>query len=381
MAIAKTNIFRFATKELAQDAFLCWCFSWINQTENLAMRKFSIDLLTKMLNFHNIHLDVERMEKFEVKRQHKNIDVLVCFNIGNQPYRIIIEDKTNTAMHSNQLVNYFNAIKKEPSDVQPEIIGIYFKTGYIFDNEVKYIEDFNKNHGRFQIFRRQDMIGIMEKHRGSVTSDFFQDYYEYICDLQSKEDNTLQNLCSPDLDVFSKSLHSQIGQWLYMKQLFDGVQGDLSIKRGNSKGQPWTQCSFLRSNTNIQFPEALFYRLDRRAERVYLSLRQYYDYENTKTIEFLNKPLKVIREEKVERLNKLIDIFNQTMNELDNLDYKLETGKRVTDKAGKKESEIGVFFLKGDNTPEKIKRFIPVFHRLFIQKLSENDKWGLSSLI
>lgn len=29
------NIFSFATGELSQDAFICWCLNWINEPDNL----------------------------------------------------------------------------------------------------------------------------------------------------------------------------------------------------------------------------------------------------------------------------------------------------------------------------------------------------------
>ena len=28
--IVENNIFSFATNELSQDAFICWCLNWIN---------------------------------------------------------------------------------------------------------------------------------------------------------------------------------------------------------------------------------------------------------------------------------------------------------------------------------------------------------------
>lgn len=371
--MTRPNIFRFATKELTQDAFLCWCLSWANQDENLPMKRFSIELIMKMLNLHRIdvpHLD--SMEEFEVVRQHENIDILVRFKIGNQHYRIIIEDKTNTAMHSNQLLRYFNVVKDENCAGPTEIVGIYYKTGYVFDNEHKYITTFNKNHGRFQILSRQSMIEIMDKHIESVTSDLFHDYYDYICDLQREENEILQNLMVASLELNTKSLRTQIGQWVFMKELFTEVEEEVSIYRGNSSGRPWTQCLFRKSNTSVDFPEALFYRLDKRKEGLYLSLRQYYNYENSNTIAFLKKPVQAIREEKVKRLRELIDLFNETIVELRGSDYLLEPGKRVTDYKGKKESEIGVFFFNETNTPEKVKRFIPFFHKLFLLKLEEN---------
>ena len=45
------NIFKFATTELSQDAFICWCINFFNYDCNL--KKLSIDLLKKF-NIKNI---------------------------------------------------------------------------------------------------------------------------------------------------------------------------------------------------------------------------------------------------------------------------------------------------------------------------------------
>lgn len=376
----KPNIFRFATKELTQDAFICWSLSWANQTENIAMRQFSIDLLNKMLELHDLSVhNLSSLEALEIIKQYKNIDILIRFRVGNDHYRIIIEDKTNTSMHSEQLERYFNEIKNEPCDGNVEILGIYYKTGFIYDNEFRYINNFNESKGKFKVLKRQDMIEIMEKHCGTIQSDLLQDYYEYICEINREEDEIIHHLKSNNIERFTSALNTQTGQWIFMKELFEDIQDDLNIYRGNSSGRPWTHCSFLKVNTSPNFPESLFYRLDKRSEGVYLSLRQYYNYQNQSIISYVNKPINVIREEKVTRLKDLKKLFDETVDQIGkrNPEFLLETGKRVTDHAGKKESEIGVFFLKENNTPEKIKRFIPEFHRLFVKKLVDKAEWGL----
>ena len=30
----RNNMFKYATKELSQDAFICWCINWINYKEH-----------------------------------------------------------------------------------------------------------------------------------------------------------------------------------------------------------------------------------------------------------------------------------------------------------------------------------------------------------
>ena len=40
----KNNIFNFATSELSQDAFICWCLNWLNY-EDSELRALAVDLL------------------------------------------------------------------------------------------------------------------------------------------------------------------------------------------------------------------------------------------------------------------------------------------------------------------------------------------------
>jgi len=33
--LEKNNLFSFATSELSQDAFICWCLNWINYPDEM----------------------------------------------------------------------------------------------------------------------------------------------------------------------------------------------------------------------------------------------------------------------------------------------------------------------------------------------------------
>ncbi|MFS0821439.1 PD-(D/E)XK nuclease family protein [Bacillus sp. 1P02SD] len=374
----RPNIFKFATKELTQDAFIVWSLSWINQPGDFPEKRYGLDLLHTMLKLHDIHVPNNLIDSIEVIRQYKNIDILIRFSVGRKKYQIIIEDKTNTAMHSGQLEKYFNLLKNENNKDDVEILGVYYKTGYIFDNEVTYIERFNEKIGKFKVFNRLEMIHVLSTYIDVISSDIFHDYYDYILELQQEEDLIKTNLASKDLNKVKSSLKTDVGQWIFMKELFGKFADEddkTSIRRGNSSGRPWTQCSFIPSNTSDEFPEALFYRLDRRKEGYYLSVRQYYNYEANASK--LNKPIDSYRREKVERLQILIKLFENTMQyfKKENPSYLLENGKRVTDLAGKKESEIGVFFMNEKNTPDKIMKFIPEFHHRFLKEIK--GEWGL----
>ncbi|MDO4757599.1 MAG: hypothetical protein Q4A54_14730, partial [Parabacteroides sp.] len=137
------NIFKYATKELSQDAFLCWSINWLTEgSENLLYQygKAMLDLF----------LDDKKLTQYfdvEVRSQYEKIDVLVMFkdSIGN-PHALIIEDKTNTSEHGNQMLRYKEKVlEKTSTDASlkvyenPEVHLVYIKTGIMYDEDIRMV--------------------------------------------------------------------------------------------------------------------------------------------------------------------------------------------------------------------------------------------------
>ena len=110
--IGEHNIFKYATKELSQDAFLCWLLSWYNIDENEdeevnKLKEIAIKFLEIILGKDDNLRNNEY--KIEIKRQYKKIDVLILLknkdNIQDNEYEkaIIIEDKIFSSEHDNQI--------------------------------------------------------------------------------------------------------------------------------------------------------------------------------------------------------------------------------------------------------------------------------------
>ena len=101
----RPNIFDIATKELNQDAFITWLLQFADNKHQSADPKlndcgktFVSQLIKKQLpNFDG------QINKVEAGRQWENIDVWAEVN---DKYLIIIEDKTHSSHHSNQLQRY-----------------------------------------------------------------------------------------------------------------------------------------------------------------------------------------------------------------------------------------------------------------------------------
>lgn len=100
-----TNIFTYATKELSQDAFICWLL--VNHdVEELQEESYRFLNLLMDTNFANG--DIKQMT---IKQQERKIDIVIDFWTSvsksyDSHYVLVIEDKTTSSAHDEQLVNY-----------------------------------------------------------------------------------------------------------------------------------------------------------------------------------------------------------------------------------------------------------------------------------
>ncbi len=152
------NLFDFAYSELSQDAFLCWLLSWAKEeyaTADTSLHQCARRFIAALFEKHGLSAPAP-ISKIEIKQQHKKIDV---FCVINDEYAIIIEDKTDTKNHSQQLVRYRDDIKTEGYP-DKKILGIYYKTEDQGDR-YKEVKD-----GNFEPFLRRDMLQVLNGYTG-----------------------------------------------------------------------------------------------------------------------------------------------------------------------------------------------------------------------
>lgn len=129
----KPNLFKFATSELSQDAFLCYLLSYCKKEyESLYPNEYEIGnkFFNKILEECFKSEKIPKVETLEIKKQNNNIDILLILNEKIDPYYIIIEDKTETSEHSEQIQRYKNKLMELMGDIEEEKIKtLYFKTG------------------------------------------------------------------------------------------------------------------------------------------------------------------------------------------------------------------------------------------------------------
>lgn len=216
------NLFSYATSELSQDAFICWLLEWASPE----FRNVDSDLHACATEFVNSLFSIHKKEyptkinKVEVRKQDKNIDVL-C--IINDEYPILIEDKTGTKHHSGQLSRYLNTIK-DRSYSEEKIFPIYFKT----EDQASY-KDVIKN--GYMPYLRSDFLKILISYQGE--NSILIDYRDHLRSIE----NCVKSFKSLPIDQWH--WHSWIGFYQEIHDKLDGHWDYVANPSGGFLGYWW----------------------------------------------------------------------------------------------------------------------------------------------
>ena len=241
------NLFNFATSELSQDAFFCWSLNWLAVKEDTddPYYKYGKAMLDLFLgeNKKDIYKEVK------VLKQFNRIDVLVLFkdNQDNQ-YALIIEDKTNTSEHNEQIENYKNqlndALSKDENIGYKNLPGNQIYTAYV-KTGIMYTDDKKLN-------------GVISNFQDLCKNVILTDYYNYLNSEIARRDNTEKSFNKNQIET---SLLDSYGQLYFLNSIF-GEPEQFSIGNthtnstniekvyinniytGTSRGSRWTQYCF-----------------------------------------------------------------------------------------------------------------------------------------
>ena len=217
------NIFKYATSELSQDAVICYFAEWANPTyKEHPMHKVGQLFVQKMLDKWDV---TNTIDKVEVYRQYKNIDVLLVIN---EKYAMIIEDKTYSSEHSNQLNKYKESVQTDKNFKDYEIKGIYFKK-----SNQSYIK--NVTDSRFKPFFRDDIISFIESCPKNITDTIFTNFRDSIEEYQKNIDSW------ETLPVAEWTWNSWEGFYEYLSSKFENKfhYGYVANQSGGFLGASW----------------------------------------------------------------------------------------------------------------------------------------------
>jgi hypothetical protein len=215
----RPNIFDIATKELNQDAFITWLLQFADskykatdELLNECGKSFVYQLIRKQLPTFD-----QPILKVNAGRQWENIDVWAEIN---DKYLIIIEDKTYTSHHSNQLTRYKTTAEEwciKNNYEKP--ICIYLKTG----NESQSSLNGIVNEG-FAIFNRVDFINLLEQFK-TTQNNIFLDFLERLTRIE-KSNNEFE--------------FKNIGEWngADWQGFFQFLEKEISIVNWNYVNNP-----------------------------------------------------------------------------------------------------------------------------------------------
>ncbi|MCY3787823.1 MAG: PD-(D/E)XK nuclease family protein [Gemmatimonadetes bacterium] len=163
------NLFNFATKELSQDAVICWLIAWAGaeakgkavEEELRRCGRVLLDaLFRKWRDWGDVELD--DYVRTEVLHQEQNIDVLARVN---DRFVLLIEDKTNTAAHDDQLAKYWDLVTEGKTSLgtvdENHVYPIYFKTGNHSLRDRQHAEE-----QEYRAFDRSDFLSVLETYNG-----------------------------------------------------------------------------------------------------------------------------------------------------------------------------------------------------------------------
>ena len=123
------NLFDYATSELSQDAFVCWLCSHWNDWDD-TVRDASQNLLHAMLESD----DSAPVKVLQICRQRFNVDVAVLAEHADTRTVLIVEDKTGSMEHNDQLRRYRDGVDRLfPGEPYDAARVIYYKTGSLVE--------------------------------------------------------------------------------------------------------------------------------------------------------------------------------------------------------------------------------------------------------
>lgn len=213
------NIFKIATSELSQDAFITWLLTWGDSSfacQNPKLNECSVKFIQELIG------KSDAIKSVKAGRQWNNIDV---WAVINDHYFLLIEDKKGTKEHSNQLERY----KEKVAETYPglAVIPIYFK----MDVQSNY--DAVKEAG-YKICHCEMMLNLLEPYVES--SEILNSFHEYVSEINS----SLNSYSHSKVEEWSKNWFAWRGFYSQLQNQFHDADWDYVPNRsGGFLGLWW----------------------------------------------------------------------------------------------------------------------------------------------
>jgi len=217
----KPNLFDYATSELSQDAFLCWLIAWSKPSNKEFDKKLNACGINFVQKLIGKPIDIKTVV---VNRQWHQIDVTALIN---DKYFILIEDKTGSKEHSDQLKRYSKIAEDHYKKTDIELVLVYFK----MEEQGKYINIANAGFSRFS---RTQMLEILnsyfedttEINRNAIIADFHKKMTWLDTSINAYENLPLEKWRWYQWQGFYTNLQNNINaNWEYVANASGGFLG------------------------------------------------------------------------------------------------------------------------------------------------------------
>jgi len=167
------NLFDYATKELSQDAFLCWLLAWADEEcrdADSTLHALGLSLLNRVLGLHG--KAQRECVTVRVHRQLLRADIVA--EVGSDTV-LLIEDKVHAGLHGDQLERYRREMEKEFGG--RELLPVFVKTG----DQSSYEE---AERSGYRLLLREHILDLLRPWRDRTSNAIFADF---LANLESRE--------------------------------------------------------------------------------------------------------------------------------------------------------------------------------------------------
>ena len=356
------NIFDYATSELSQDAFLCWLIACAD-CDDASLKNLGLEFIRFLYDSKNADTQQTKVqglvktmdtEKPYPWQQYGKIDVYFQATINDKKVSFVIEDKTGTAMHDDQLKRYATFVAEDGIE-EDEVQLIYFKTGYINPKEKADAEGKN-----FIVIDLEDCIKFLSSHEKNIKNDIFRSYFTYVKKISEERKKILNEACDFHVKEGGKSYNDifrhPYAQYYLMDTLRKNISNvaelisDKEIYQEKERGGLWTQLDFYKISRekNENDPEQLYWRMD---DWKQLTLRHVWG-----------------GQDRGERLDKFRQIFQEVGEPIFGKAYQYPRGK-----TGKNSRVAEIYFNSPESSVQNILARMPDFCEKFIKRIQSDQ--------
>ena len=385
LELFRPNIFDYATRELSQDAMICWLLACLHSKDE-TYKKIGVDFIRFVLQDGSLTENEIALESSSPHKQYYKMDVYAVVKVRNKIVPIIFEDKTNTYLHSDQFESYCKMVhswlnsesyledlKRDFGDnelVWGNILYVYFKTGYVpgwqevdFKNQAQKIttdKDMKNVTVRSPIYI-EDITNFVEKHTHiELLSDYLQHLKQVKCgsELPLKYWNDDSNELNYKYCVYEKEPSCDM--------LFQSVFGDKEWFNYNHQGWASRDLFYIKqpeqTNENRLWYCFRFdcWKYQKGEYRYAFALQQYRDEKNVSG----NK--EKLLKERAENSEQIKEICHEIFEELQS--YNITISECKSDKISS-QNNLFKFFIADKNKAEDVCRYLNEFKTMFIQKV------------